>query len=76
MTLFELGAKWPKTIFKTLQKKQPKILFRDVAMGFVMEGGKHWLNLVLHNKIADETNKLYRKMPDSNVDQDGRRPVI
>ncbi len=54
------AAKWSKTIFKTLQKKQPTILFRDVAIGLVKEGGKRWLILSLHDKIADETNKLYK----------------
>ena len=54
------AAKWSRTIFKTLQKKQPAILFRDVAIGVVKEGGKRWLVLCLHDKIADETNKLYK----------------
>ena len=58
------AAKWSKTIFKTLQKKQPAILFRDVAIGLVMEGGKRWLVLVLHDKIAEESNKLYKTTPD------------
>jgi hypothetical protein len=34
------AAKWSKTIFKTLQKKQTAILFRDVAIGVVKEGYK------------------------------------
>ena len=54
------AAKWSRTIFKTLQKKQPAILFRDVALGVVKEGGKRWLILYLHDKIANETNKLYK----------------
>ncbi len=54
------AAKWSKTIFKTLQKKQPAILFRDVAIGVVKEGGKRWLILYLHDKIAAETNELYK----------------
>ena len=61
------AAKWSKTFFKTLQKKQPAILFRDVAMGIVKEGGKRWVILYLHGKIANETNKLYTDIPDSNV---------
>ena len=64
------AAKWSKTIFKTLQKKQPAILFRDVAMGLVKEGGKRWLFLYLHNKIAGETNKLYKVSPSLARDQD------
>ena len=55
------AAKWSKTIFKTLQKKQPAILFRDVAIGVVKEGGKRWLILILHGKIANETNRLYQR---------------
>ncbi|MBC8287803.1 MAG: hypothetical protein H8E42_10070, partial [Nitrospinae bacterium] len=54
------AAKWSKIIFKTLQKKQPGILFRDVALGVVKEGGKRWLILYLHDKIAKETNDLYK----------------
>ncbi len=71
---YQMGraAKWSKTIFKTLQKKQPAILFRDVAMGVIKEGGKRWLILYLHGKIAEETNKLYTVMPDSNVTKGSR----
>ena len=54
------AAKWSKSIFTTLQKKQPGILFRDVALGVVKEGGKRWLILHLHDKVAEETNRLYR----------------
>jgi hypothetical protein len=63
---YQLGraAKWSKTIFKTMQKKQPAILFRDVAIGVVKEGGKRWLILVLHGKIANETNRLYQRDTD------------
>jgi len=60
------AAKWSRTIFKTLQKKQPAILFRDVAIGVVKEGGKRWLMLTLHDKIAEETNQLYKTRPDVN----------
>ncbi|MDE1044662.1 MAG: hypothetical protein OSA05_05255 [Nitrospinaceae bacterium] len=34
------AAKWSKTIFKTLKKKQTVILFRDEAIGVVKEGCK------------------------------------
>jgi len=59
---FQVGraAKWAKTIYKTLQKKQPRVLFHDVAAGIVKEGGKRWLALYFHDKIADETNRLYK----------------
>jgi hypothetical protein len=51
-------AKWSHTLYKTLQKK-PGILLRDVAFGVFKEGGKRWLVLYLHDKIAAEANKLY-----------------
>jgi len=56
-------AKWSHTLYKTLQKKQPGILLRDVAYGVVKEGGKRWLVLYLHGKIAAEANKLYGPNP-------------
>ena len=56
-------AKWSHTLYKTLQKKQPGILLRDVAFGVVKEGGKRWLVLYLHGKIAAEANKLYGPNP-------------
>jgi hypothetical protein len=63
------AAKWSRTIFKTVQKKQPAILFRDVAMGLVKEGGKRWLVLYLHGKIAEETNRLFKPQ----INTDGQR---
>ena len=52
-------AKWSRTLYRTIQKKQPGIIFRDVAFGLVKEGGKRWLVLYFHDKIAIEANKLY-----------------
>ena len=52
-------AKWSHTLYKTLQKNKPGILLRDVAFGVLKEGGKRWLVLYLHSKIATEANKLY-----------------
>jgi hypothetical protein len=65
---YQIGraAKWSKTIFTTLQKKQPAILFRDVAIGLVKEAGKRGLILSLHNKIAEVTNDLYKVPPASS----------
>jgi hypothetical protein len=54
-------AKWSHTLYRTLQKKQPGILLRDVVFGVVKEGGKRWLVLYLHGKIAVEANKLYSR---------------
>ena len=56
-------AKWSHTLYKTLQKKQPGILLRDVAFGVVKEGVKRWLVLYLHGKVAAEANKLYGPNP-------------
>ena len=52
-------TKWSHTLFKVLQKKQPGILFRDVVFSVLKEGGKRWLVLYIHGKIAVESNKLY-----------------
>ena len=52
-------AKWSHILFKTLQKKQPGILLRDVVFSMLKEGGKRWLVLYFHGKIAAEANKLY-----------------
>lgn len=62
---FQVGriAKWSQTLYRTIQKKQPGILFRDVAFGLVKEGGKRWLVLYFHEKIAVEANKLYGRCP-------------
>jgi hypothetical protein len=56
-------ANWSHTLYKTLQKKQSEILLRDVAFGVVKEGGKRWLVLYLHGKVAAEANKLYGPNP-------------
>ena len=63
MSRYQVGriAKWSHTLYRTLQKKQPGILFRDVVFSIVKEGGKRWLVLYLHGKIAAEANKLYSR---------------
>ena len=63
MSRYQVGriAKWSHTLYRTLQKKQPGILFRDVVFGIAKEGGKRWLVLYLHEKIAAEANKLYSR---------------
>ena len=63
MSRYQVGriAKWSNTLYRTLQKKQPGILFRDVVFSIVKEGGKRWLVLYLHGKIAAEANKLYSR---------------
>ena len=52
-------TKWSHSLLKTLKKKQPGILLRDVLFSIIKEGGKRWLVLYIHGKIATETNKLY-----------------
>ena len=63
MSRYQVGriAKWSNTLYRTLQKKQPGILFRDVVFSIVKEGGKRWLVLYLHGKIAAEANKIYSR---------------
>ena len=61
---FQVGriAKWSHTLYRAIQKKQPGILFRDVVFALVKEGGKRWLVLYFHDKIAVEANKLYYRV--------------
>ena len=62
---FQVGsiAKWSHTLYRVIQKRQPGILFRDVALGLVKEGGTRWLVLFFHDKVAVEANKLYGGLP-------------
>ena len=62
---FKVGpiAKWSHTLYRVIQKRQPGVLFRDVALGLVKEGGKRWLVLFFHDKVAVEANKLYGRLP-------------
>jgi len=52
--------KYSLLLFKIIQKKHPALLFRDFAFTLAGEGCKRWLYLYLHNKIAVETNTLYK----------------
>lgn len=64
---FQAGrvAKWSRTLCRTAQKKQPGILLRDVVFSLVKEGGKRWLFLYCHGKVAAETNKLFSRPSNS-----------
>ena len=55
------AAKWSKTIFKTLQKKQMAFLFGDEAIGVVKEGCKRWLILYLNEKFP--SRRIYFTKP-------------
>lgn len=52
--------KYSLLLFKIIQKKHPALLFRDFAFTLAGEGCKRWLYLYLHDKIAVETNTLYK----------------
>ena len=50
----------PRQYLVVRQKKHPALLFRDFAFTLAGEGCKRWLYLYLHDKIAVETNTLYK----------------
>ena len=52
--------KYSLLLFKVIQKKHPALLFKDFAFTLAGEGCKRWLYLYLHDKIAVETNTLYK----------------
>ena len=59
-TIINNAFKYSLLLFKIIQKKNPALLFRDFAFTLAGEGCKRWLYLYLHDKIAVETNTLYK----------------
>jgi hypothetical protein len=47
-------------IFKTILKKHPGAIFQHFAFSLVTEGGKRWIYLYVHDKIAAEANFIYK----------------
>ncbi|MFQ5673651.1 MAG: hypothetical protein ACE5G9_11190 [Nitrospinales bacterium] len=53
--------KYSSLIFKAVKKRHPGLIFKDFAFSLVKEGGKRWVYLYLHEKIAGEANATYRE---------------
>jgi hypothetical protein len=51
-------------LFQTLRKKHPGLLFKDFAFTLVKEGGKRWVYVYLHDRIAVEANHIFYQSMD------------
>ena len=54
-------VKYSSLIFKAVQRKHPGLIFKDFAFSLAKEGGKRWVYLYCHEKIADVVNTAYRE---------------
>lgn len=48
-------------IFKAILKKHPGAIFQHFAFSLVTEGGKRWVYLYVHDKIATEASFIYKE---------------
>ncbi len=51
-------------LFQTIRKKHPGLLFKDFAFTLVKEGGKRWVYVYLHDRIAVEANHIFHQSMD------------
>ena len=54
-------AKCSHLIYKVIRKKHPAALFQDVVFTLVKEGGKRWMVVAIHDKIAVEADAAYKE---------------
>ncbi len=54
------AVKYSALIYKAFKKGHPGILFKDVALTLAREGGKRWVLVYLHDKIAVEADWVYK----------------
>ena len=54
------AVKYSALIYKAFKKGHPGILFKDVALTLAREGGKRWLLVYLHDRIAVEADWVYK----------------
>ncbi len=57
------AVKYSALAYKTFRKGNPGVLFKDLAYTVAREGGKRWLALYLHGKVAREADRVYRLAP-------------
>lgn len=53
-------VKYSSLIFQTIKRKHPGLIFKDFVFSIAKEGGKRWVYLYCHEKIAAEANTAYR----------------
>ena len=54
------ALKYTRLAYRAFKKGGPGVLFKDVAYTVAREGGKRWLALYLHGKLAREADRVYR----------------
>ncbi len=47
-------------LYKVFKKGHPGLLLKDAALILTREAGKRWLWVYLHDKIAVETDRVYK----------------
>ncbi|MFQ5717751.1 MAG: hypothetical protein ACE5GQ_11725 [Nitrospinales bacterium] len=53
-------VKYSSLIFKAVSKRHPGLIFKDFAFTLAREGGKRWVYLFFHRKIAAEAHMIYK----------------
>ena len=51
-------------LYQVIRRKHPGILFKDFAFTLVKEGGKRWVYVYLHDRIAVEANHIFKQSLD------------
>ena len=55
------AVKFSSMILMAIVKRHPGVIFQQFAFSVVTEGGKRWIYLYIHDKVAVEANNIYRK---------------
>lgn len=53
------AVKYSSLAYRVFRKGHPGVLFKDLAYTVLREGGKRWLALYLHGKVAREADRVY-----------------
>lgn len=61
------AVKYSTLAYKTFKRGNPGVLFKDIAFTVAREGGKRWLALYIHGKVAKEADRVYRLPPVSKT---------
>ncbi len=61
------AVKYSTLAYKTFKRGNPGVLFKDIAYTVAREGGKRWLALYIHGKVAREADRVYSLPPVSKT---------
>jgi hypothetical protein len=56
--------RYSNLLYQVIRKKHPGMLFKDFAFTLVAEGGKRWVYVYLHDRIAVEANHIFKQSMD------------